>query len=83
MDNKSKTFLAALGGAAIGAGIALLFAPASGKETRQNIADKAKETGQNIADKTNEVAGKVKESIHNKKEQLVEKGREILSDVKA
>lgn len=72
MNNKTKTFLAALGGAAVGAGIALLFAPASGKETRQKIADK-----------TNETADKVKDTLHDKKEQLVEKGKEILSNMNA
>jgi gas vesicle protein len=37
MNDTSKVLLAALGGAAVGAGIALLFAPASGKETRDRI----------------------------------------------
>lgn len=36
-----KTFLAALGGVAIGAGAALLFAPQTGRATRAMIKDKA------------------------------------------
>ena len=31
------TLLALLGGAVIGAGVALLFAPATGEETRENV----------------------------------------------
>lgn len=36
-----KTFLAALGGAMVGAGAALLFAPQTGSATRAMIKDKA------------------------------------------
>lgn len=60
MDNSGKTFLAALTGAAIGAGIALLFAPASGKETREKIADKMNDAKDNLTEKGKDALDKVK-----------------------
>lgn len=44
----SKTILAFLGGAAVGAAVALLVAPTSGKELRANIALKGEELKQKI-----------------------------------
>jgi gas vesicle protein len=44
----AKTILAFLGGAAVGAAVALLVAPTSGKELRANIALKGEELKQKI-----------------------------------
>lgn len=41
MNNSSKTALAALAGVAVGATIALLYAPDSGEETRKKLKKKA------------------------------------------
>lgn len=41
MNNSSKTALAALAGVAVGATIALLYAPESGEETRKKLKKKA------------------------------------------
>lgn len=40
MSDTSKVLLAALAGAVVGAGIALLLAPASGEETRKKVSKK-------------------------------------------
>ena len=42
MSNSGTTFLALLTGAAIGAGLGLLYAPDSGDETRRRLSEKAK-----------------------------------------
>jgi len=51
-----------LSGALIGGVIALLYAPKTGKETRQLIKDKATEVVDAIKGKTSEVVGTVKET---------------------
>jgi len=43
MGKKGKTFAALLGGAAVGAGLGILFAPKSGKETRAELKEKIDE----------------------------------------
>ena len=68
MEDNSKVFLAALAGAAVGAGIVLLFAPRSGKETRQKIADKlndTKEDAEALAQKAKEKAKALKKDVEN------------------
>lgn len=50
-ENTSNTraVLSFLGGLAVGYGIALLFAPRTGRETRQMISDYAQSTGERIS----------------------------------
>lgn len=72
MNNNSKTVIAALGGAVIGAGLALLFAPASGKETREKIAKKAEEAKDAVADSI--------KSLGNKANEALEKGKEAVKN---
>ncbi len=64
-------FLAGLG---IGAILALLFAPQSGKETRDLIAQKATEGKEYVTARTRELRGQA--------EDLVEKGKERLAKEK-
>ena len=55
MNNSSKTALAALAGVAVGATIALLYAPESGEETRKKLkknAIKVKNTASKYAQET-------------------------------
>lgn len=54
-------------GAAVGAGLGILFAPKSGKETREQLADWLKER----REKGEELLTKFKEAVPEKKEQLV------------
>ena len=53
-------------GAAVGAGLGLLFAPKAGKETREDIAEWLKQRREKGA----ELLGKLKEEIPAKKEQF-------------
>ncbi len=54
MSNTSKILIAALSGAALGAVAALLFAPASGKETREALKDKLDDAKDSIDDLLNQ-----------------------------
>lgn len=68
MNDNSKIVLAALGGAVIGAGLALLFAPASGKETREKIAKKAEEAKDAVAESIKSIGSKATEAFEKGKE---------------
>lgn len=50
----AKNILAFLGGTAVGAAVALLFAPTSGQELRENIALKSAELKKQIEEKLKE-----------------------------
>lgn len=50
----AKNILAFIGGAAVGAAVALLFAPTSGKELRANLAVKGEELKKQIEQKLKE-----------------------------
>ncbi len=68
-------FLAGLGlGALIGAATALLIAPKSGDETRQDI--------KNATDDIKSKAGKVMQDLSDSSEELVKKSKEILESTK-
>ena len=62
-NDQAKGFgIGLLVGAVVGGVIALLYAPRTGKETRQLIKDKATEAGDVIKEKTDEVMDTVKEA---------------------
>lgn len=79
MNENSKIILAALGGAVIGAGLALLFAPASGKETRENISDELEDAKDKVKESVKDAMDKMNEL----KEDLIAKGKETLDELKA
>ena len=68
-------FLAGLG---IGAVIALLFAPRSGKETRDMIAHKAEEGRDFVVTKSEEIRKQAEDAVEKGKD-LVNKQKELLS----
>lgn len=57
-------------GAAIGSALGVLFAPKSGKETRQDIADTAKTSVENIKVGANEASAKIVKVIEDGKERI-------------
>jgi gas vesicle protein len=68
-------------GALIGAGIALLYAPQSGKETRKLLSKKGKQ----LRDKTQDTFESAQEFIHDRKADLVaaiHSGKEIVDHAK-
>jgi gas vesicle protein len=66
MTDKSKYTLTFLAGAAVGAGLGILFAPKPGKETREDVKKKLGEIGQ----KGKELLAEGKEVIQQQKVQL-------------
>jgi len=73
--SKIGFFLAGLG---IGAVIALLFAPRSGKETRDMIVHKAEEGRDFVVTKTDEFRKQAEDAVEKGKD-LVSKQKELLS----
>jgi gas vesicle protein len=67
-ENRSgETIIAFLLGGVIGAALGILFAPASGKKTRENIGEWMDETKEQAKEKLE----KLEEEIKRRKEQLV------------
>lgn len=60
-------------GLAIGAGLALLFAPRSGEETRRDLQRRAKRVGGQAQDFVSEVTGSVTETFNAAKEKVESK----------
>lgn len=70
-DTRDKLFWFLIGAAA-GAGVALLYAPQSGEETRRYLATKAEKGREVVAESGREIFEKGKD--------LLEKGRKIAED---
>ncbi|MBC7962549.1 MAG: YtxH domain-containing protein [Steroidobacteraceae bacterium] len=70
-------------GAAIGAGLALLYAPKSGREMRENIADLTEDAVDKIKEYAKEAQEKIKTAIEDGKETIVEKKTILASAIEA
>jgi gas vesicle protein len=70
-------------GAAIGAGLALLYAPKSGREMRENIADLTDDAVDKIKEYAKEAQEKIKSAIEEGKETIVEKKSILASAIEA
>jgi len=70
-------------GAAIGAGLALLYAPKSGREMRDNIADLTDDAVDKIKEYAKEAQEKIKSAIEEGKETIVEKKSILASAIEA
>jgi gas vesicle protein len=70
-------------GAAIGAGLALLYAPKSGSEMRETIADFTEDAVDKIKEYTKEAQEKIKSAIEDSKETIVEKKSILASAIEA
>ncbi len=71
-DNGTSGIGTFLLGLAIGAGAALLFAPASGAETRQRLQHEAKRAGRKMKDMTDEFGEKVADTVEKSRFQFDE-----------
>ncbi len=71
----SKMFFSFLTGAAIGAGLALMFAPQSGKETRKQIKDFSEKLGSEVKDGVERVSEKARTFIDDAKDTFKKKSR--------
>lgn len=63
-DNGASVLLAFLAGAAVGAAVALLFAPATGEETREYLGQRAREG----RDRANDAARQGRELLNRQRE---------------
>jgi gas vesicle protein len=72
MDDNTDKFVWFLAGAAIGASIALLYAPKSGKETRRYLSKKARQGRDAVAEASRDLAEKGRD--------LYEMGRRAADD---
>jgi gas vesicle protein len=70
-------------GAAIGAGLALLYAPKSGSEMRETITDFAEDAVDKIKEYTKEAQEKIKSAIEDGKDTIVEKKSILASAIEA
>lgn len=88
-----KTIIALLGGAAVGAGAAILFAPQSGRATRAFLRDKATKYTHDATDfvdsKSRHLKNKMKgyrheaQNMMSRGEQLINQGREKIDEIKS
>jgi gas vesicle protein len=86
-DNKTVVVGAMMlvAGGIIGAGVALLFAPQSGKKTRQDIeryARKAKRRTGDLVDDFGEAVSEMVESVGEKASDILDKGKDMAYDAK-
>jgi len=72
MSNFGKDLLVFVGGAAIGAAIGILFAPAKGAATRRKIASTTRNLKNNMVDKLEELVESAEELVEEFKENAVE-----------
>lgn len=70
-------------GAAIGAGLALLYAPKSGREMRENIVDLTEDAVDKIKEYAKEAQEKIKTAIEDGKETIIEKKSILASAIEA
>src|SRR5689334_21043411 len=70
-------------GAAVGAGLALLYAPKSGKEMRETIVDLTEDAVDKIKEYAKEAQDKIKTVIEDGKETIVEKKSILASAIEA
>jgi gas vesicle protein len=77
-ENEGSRFGFFLAGLGIGAVLALLFAPRSGKETRDMIVQKAEEGKDFVITKSEEIRKQAEEAVEKGKD-LVSKQKELLS----
>ena len=81
--NAGTVILSFLGGAAVGAGLALLYAPKTGKELRTNIKGLTEDAIDKIKEYAAEAQDKIKTTIDDGKELFSEKKSIITSAIEA
>jgi gas vesicle protein len=84
-NNGSSNLLFFLAGASLGAVVALLYAPQSGKKTREYISDKADEGKDYLKDKSKELREQAEDYVERGKDlvsQQVERGKDLVAKQK-
>ncbi|MHB8654516.1 MAG: YtxH domain-containing protein [Terriglobia bacterium] len=81
-NNGSTNLLYFLAGASIGAVVALLYAPQSGKKTREYISDRAEEGKDYLKDRSKELREQAEDYVERGKDlvsQQVERGKDLVA----
>src|SRR5512138_3362340 len=87
-DNEKKVAAGALmlvAGGIIGAGLALLFAPQSGKKTRKDIsryAKKVKHRADDVVDDFSDTVSELVDTVGEKAADILDKGKDMAYDAK-
>jgi len=79
----STVLVSFLAGAALGAGLALLYAPKSGREMRDQIGDLADDAVDKIKEYAKEAQDKIKATLEEGKETIMEKKSILSSAIEA
>ena len=79
MANSGSTFLALLTGAAIGAGLGMLYAPDSGEATRRRLGENARRTQDDLNKRYKETSSNLSQKAKQAKEDFEERLEETLS----
>ena len=79
MANSGSTFLALLTGAAIGAGLGMLYAPDSGEATRRKLGENARKTQDDLNRRYKETSSNLSQKAKQAKEDFEERLEETLS----
>ena len=79
MANSGSTFLALLTGAAIGAGLGMLYAPDSGETTRRRLGENARKTQDDLNRRYKETSSNLSQKAKQAKEDFEERLEETLS----
>lgn len=89
MEDRDKTAMVGalmlVAGGIIGAGVALLFAPQSGKKTRQDIqkyARKAKRRAGDMVDDFSESVSELAEVVSEKASEILDKGKDVAGEAR-
>ncbi len=77
--DSGNVLLAILTGAALGAGIGILYAPDKGSKTRKRIRRKVEETGHDLADRLTHAKDELTRSAKEKREEFEHKLEDTLS----
>lgn len=76
-NTKGSAVLAFLAGGVIGAGVALLFAPYTGSETRRKIREGVEDTGDWAKDRLNDTKNRIEEGTGKVKQMISDKKSDI------
>jgi len=77
-NNNSLLFVSGIVlGAVIGGAMGILFAPATGEETRKELSKKGQKALKNVKKKAKEVGDKIEPALENVKKELSEKIEEV------
>ena len=81
MSNNTNAVLALLLGAAIGAGVGILFAPEKGSKTREKIKDGFDDVKDNLKHKLDDVTHQLKDKLAGSKHNLEETYEDLVSNM--